>query len=372
LEGVVLTTGAEGLVGADSVRVVFDPCSDTLAECRSPGNQPWTDTGPDGRFTLVFYTLFWGARGFVTAEVDGIALRALSQGPPELITIDPISEAAVQLLEARGLDKYDVYGAGTVVEAVRDANAQTSFAGLSVDAAVALARMVASADPAVLEALDESILPPTLTPTPVTPSRTPTITKTPTPTVTLTRLPTATPRAVCPGDCSGDGLVTVDEIVVAVNIALGTFPLGECPAYAGMPGIADLVKAVVSSLEGCPPLVALPDLVPISGRLKSPLGCMGAESATVEVCVANVGDAAAGPFVVVLNAGADEYEVPGLAAGEGWCGTGPLLLFPLGVAVDPAGAVVESRKDNNQATFQGDPWMVHTCTPTATPSPTPT
>ena len=37
-------------------------------------------------------------------------------------------------------------------------------------------------------------------------------------------------RATCPGDCNGDGVVTVPEVVTVVNIALGSLPLSACPA----------------------------------------------------------------------------------------------------------------------------------------------
>jgi hypothetical protein len=53
------------------------------------------------------------------------------------------------------------------------------------------------------------------------------------------------PRA---GDCNGDGLVTIDEVVRAVNIAVGVLPLTQCPAADadgdGRVNIADLIKAV--------------------------------------------------------------------------------------------------------------------------------
>lgn len=35
---------------------------------------------------------------------------------------------------------------------------------------------------------------------------------------------------VCPGDCDGDGSVTINEIVKAVNVALGNEPAGACTA----------------------------------------------------------------------------------------------------------------------------------------------
>ncbi len=81
------------------------------------------------------------------------------------------------------------------------------------------------------------------------------------PTVSPTAgIPTATPSAVatplrCPGDCNGDGRITIDEIVTAVNIALGATELSACPAAAcdGPAGvaIACLVRAVAEALAGC-------------------------------------------------------------------------------------------------------------------------
>src|SRR5262249_38553836 len=36
---------------------------------------------------------------------------------------------------------------------------------------------------------------------------------------------------VLPGDCNGDGQVTIDELILGVNIALGTEPISACPAF---------------------------------------------------------------------------------------------------------------------------------------------
>lgn len=59
----------------------------------------------------------------------------------------------------------------------------------------------------------------------------------------------------CAGDCGYDGEVTVDELVGAVNIALGTGSLGLClPADRGADGdvtIDELLTAVNSALNGC-------------------------------------------------------------------------------------------------------------------------
>jgi hypothetical protein len=59
----------------------------------------------------------------------------------------------------------------------------------------------------------------------------------------------------CVGDCRDDGEVTVDDILVMVNIALGTAPITVCPAGDGNGDgqitIDDLLVAVNNALDGC-------------------------------------------------------------------------------------------------------------------------
>ncbi len=88
-----------------------------------------------------------------------------------------------------------------------------------------------------------------------TPSATP---ATATPTSTATR-PTVTPtptRPPCVGDCNRDGRVSVADLVIAVQIALGNLPLDACSAIDsnadGQVSIAELVAAVAASVAGCP------------------------------------------------------------------------------------------------------------------------
>jgi hypothetical protein len=80
--------------------------------------------------------------------------------------------------------------------------------------------------------------------------------------VTLTpdgRTPTATqtraPRP-CPSDCNGDGMVSIDELIATINIALTGGSLETCPAGDvngdGVITVTDLVQAVNSALAGCP------------------------------------------------------------------------------------------------------------------------
>jgi hypothetical protein len=60
----------------------------------------------------------------------------------------------------------------------------------------------------------------------------------------------------CPGDCDGNGAVTIDELITGVNIALGITPLSQCPALDANFNFAltvdELVRAVNNALSGCP------------------------------------------------------------------------------------------------------------------------
>lgn len=65
----------------------------------------------------------------------------------------------------------------------------------------------------------------TATPSPTDTRRaSPTSTPPPSPTPTLVQLP-------CPGDCDADGSVTIDELILGVNIALGVAQLPRCAAF---------------------------------------------------------------------------------------------------------------------------------------------
>jgi hypothetical protein len=76
----------------------------------------------------------------------------------------------------------------------------------------------------------------------------------PTPTPTITAGPTSTPGP-CDGDCDGGGIVTVNELVTAVNIALGNAAVSACSrADANQNGsvtVDELVRAVNGALNGC-------------------------------------------------------------------------------------------------------------------------
>lgn len=68
--------------------------------------------------------------------------------------------------------------------------------------------------------------------------------------------PTATaPPGVCVGDCDGNGMVTISELVTMVNIALDKQPVGNCLAGDandnGLIAINEIVQAVNNALRGC-------------------------------------------------------------------------------------------------------------------------
>lgn len=83
-------------------------------------------------------------------------------------------------------------------------------------------------------------------------------------------------HAVCPGDCDGDGMVAVNEIVQAVGIALGESSASVCPAADvdgdGTVSISELLAAVNASLNGCPatPTIGEPSATPTSSETPLP------------------------------------------------------------------------------------------------------
>jgi len=68
-------------------------------------------------------------------------------------------------------------------------------------------------------------------------------------------------QGLCPGDCNGNGGVTVDELTRSVGIALGEVPYRLCPptdrGQNGVVTVDELIVAVNTALGGCPETVAL-------------------------------------------------------------------------------------------------------------------
>lgn len=127
------------------------------------------------------------------------------------------------------------------------------------------------------------------------PTLTPTSTRTPTP----TRTPTAT-RGPCVGDCSGDGSVTVDEIVTVVSIALGNLNVHACPSSDangdGAVTVDEIVKSIHSALVGCIDIVS----------------SSGVQAVNVEVWSASAKRGATIRFPIVLQRGQSRVGGVGL------------------------------------------------------------
>lgn len=92
----------------------------------------------------------------------------------------------------------------------------------------------------------------------------------------LSSWPTARALA-CGGDCSGDGVVGIDELIRAVGIALGTNEASACVAADldgnGIVAVNELVAAVGNALNGCPAIPTptdTPALTPTPTRLNQP------------------------------------------------------------------------------------------------------
>jgi hypothetical protein len=72
----------------------------------------------------------------------------------------------------------------------------------------------------------------------------------------LQRSPASAQPTGCTGDCDGSGVVTVDDLLKGVNIALGTLPLSQCSAFDlngdGAVTVDEILIAVNNALNGCP------------------------------------------------------------------------------------------------------------------------
>ena len=67
-------------------------------------------------------------------------------------------------------------------------------------------------------------------------------------------------RNPCLGDCNTDDQVTIDELVLGVQIAMGGASIDDCPAFAGSHSVnvASLVGAVTNAMHGpCNPPLGL-------------------------------------------------------------------------------------------------------------------
>lgn len=59
----------------------------------------------------------------------------------------------------------------------------------------------------------------------------------------------------CVGDCRGEGVVDIGDLITGVNIVLGSVPLSACPAFENAQGVVDvarIIQGVNNALNGCP------------------------------------------------------------------------------------------------------------------------
>ena len=91
------------------------------------------------------------------------------------------------------------------------------------------------------------------------PTHSPTTTESANATVTPTLTPNPTVTAappLCVGDCDNVDGVTIDDLLIMVNIALDQQPLTACPAAdadrSGTATIEEILLAVNNAQNGCP------------------------------------------------------------------------------------------------------------------------
>jgi len=105
------------------------------------------------------------------------------------------------------------------------------------------------------------------------------------------RVDAAPASDACVGDCNGDGVVTVNELVVGVNIANGNAAIAACPAFDviqdGTVTINELILAVNNLLFGCgntrptaTPLTATPSQPATPGSTATPTPPFRSETPT--------------------------------------------------------------------------------------------
>ncbi len=84
--------------------------------------------------------------------------------------------------------------------------------------------------------------------------------------------------ARCAGDCNGDGVITIDELIAAVAEALGTAAVDACPSADrdgdGAVRIDELIALVGAALEGCAlvPIVSVEGIYDVEATHSGPFG----------------------------------------------------------------------------------------------------
>jgi len=76
----------------------------------------------------------------------------------------------------------------------------------------------------------------------------------------------------CVGDCTGVGMVGINDLILAVNVALGLASADQCAALGPPPiGISQLIASVNNALCGCRPCPTPPPAPPTSTAIPTPV-----------------------------------------------------------------------------------------------------
>jgi hypothetical protein len=107
----------------------------------------------------------------------------------------------------------------------------------------------------------------------------------------------------CAGDCSGDGRVTIDEIVTCVGIALGTHAVSTCTDCDadgdGMVTVDEVIRAVGFALDACPAVT--PEATPSPTPTTTPGECPTPASGSIIVLENLQVNDASDPVVQLTN-----------------------------------------------------------------------
>jgi hypothetical protein len=176
-------------------------------------------------------------KSITAAEIWDRLANGLPDDPFLSVAIDPANRHRV----------YAGSETAGVFESV-DFGASWQAAGTGLPSLKVVGLTVVAGDPALVHAAVAGLGVASLEVVAVVP--TPPATQTPTPQPTPTREPIE-----CAGDCDGNGIVAINELVLAVNINLGRSDISACPAIDtngdGTAAINELIAAVNRNLDGC-------------------------------------------------------------------------------------------------------------------------